>query len=77
MPRKDYDFRQFFSTNGEYSSGRLIFLIGSLIVFGVFIYDHKDSGVQNIVIATLGYSAAAITLPKFSKQNKPKNNEIE
>ena len=63
------NFEQFFKINGEFSSGRLIFIIGSLIVFGVYIYDHKDNGVQNIMIAVLGYSSASITLSKFSNKS--------
>jgi hypothetical protein len=63
--------------NGERSSGRLVFVIGSLIVFGVYIYDHKDNGVQNIMIAILGYSSASITLSKFIKTNKQTNDEIK
>lgn len=63
--------------NGERSSGRLVFVLGSLIVFGVYIYDHKDNGVQNIMIAILGYSSASITLSKFTKTNKQANDEIK
>ena len=66
MPKLTNSIKEFFQANGEYSSGRLIFIIGSLIVFGIYIYDHKDSGVQNIMIAVLGYSSASITLSKFS-----------
>ena len=66
MPKLTSSIKEFFQANGEYSSGRLIFIIGSLIVFGIYIYDHKDSGVQNIMIAVLGYSSASITLSKFS-----------
>jgi hypothetical protein len=63
--------------NGERSSGRLVFVLGSLIVFGIYIYDHKDNGVQNIMIAILGYSSASITLSKFTKTNKQANDEIK
>jgi hypothetical protein len=69
MPKLTNSIKEFFQANGEYSSGRLIFIIGSLIVFGIYIYDHKDSGVQNIMIAVLGYSSASITLSKFSNKN--------
>lgn len=73
MPKPINSIKEFFQANGEYSSGRLIFIIGSLIVFGIYIYDHKDNGVQNIMIAVLGYSSASITLSKFSNQNKPED----
>jgi hypothetical protein len=63
--------------NGERSSGRLVFVLGSLIVFGIYIYDYKDNGVQNIMIAILGYSSASITLSKFTKTNKQANDEIK
>ena len=75
MPRKDYDFRQFFASNGEYSSGRLVFIIGSFVAFGLLIYDHTDNGLQNIVTAVLGYSSASFTISKFSKHNKPDENK--
>jgi hypothetical protein len=60
--------------NGERSSGRLVFVLGSLIVFGVFIFNFAESGVQNIVIAILGYCSASITISKFSNQ-KPNENQ--
>lgn len=66
---------KFLKFNGEYSSGRLIFVVGSIIVFGVYIYDYKNNGVQNIVMSVLGYSSASITISKFSN-NKP-NNEAK
>ena len=70
MLKKDYDIRQFLSSNGEYSSGRLVFIIGSFVAFGLLIYDHTDNGLQNIVTAVLGYSSASFTISKFSKNNK-------
>jgi|GEM_PF-4652484 len=68
MPKKEFDIRQFLASNGEYSSGRLVFIIGSFVSFGLLIYDHKDNGLQNIVTAVLGYSSASFTIAKFSKQ---------
>jgi len=64
------NIHQFFKFKEEYSSGRLVFIIGSVVVFGVYIFDYKNSGVQNIVMSVLGYSSASITISKFSN-NKP------
>jgi len=69
------NIHQFFKFKEEYSSGRLVFIIGSVVVFGVYIFDYKNSGVQNIVMSVLGYSSASITISKFSN-NKP-NNEAK
>jgi len=69
------NIHQFFKFNEQYSSGRLIFIIGSIVVFGVYIYDYKNNGVQNIVMSVLGYSSASITISKFS--NNKSNNEAK
>ena len=68
------NIHEFFKFKDEFSSGRLVFIIGSLIVFGVYIYDYKNNGVQNIVMSVLGYSSASITLSKFSNQKSNENN---
>ena len=67
------NLEDYIKINGERSSGRLVFVLGSLIVFGVFIFNFAESGVQNIVIAILGYSSASITISKFSNQKSNEN----
>jgi hypothetical protein len=68
------NIHQFFKFNEQYSSGRLIFILGSIVVFGVYIYDYKNNGVQNIVMSVLGYSSASITISKFSPSKPNENN---
>jgi hypothetical protein len=68
------NLEEYIKINGERSSGRLVFVLGSLIVFGVFIFNFSDPGVQNIVIAVLGYCSASITISKFSNQ-KPNESQ--
>lgn len=69
---------EFISHKGEYSSGRLISLVGSFIVFGVFVYDYKNQGIQDLVMMVLGYAFGATTISKFSKygQDNDQQNPI-
>jgi len=65
--KNNWDFRDFVGHNGVYSSARLVFILTSLVALGIFIYDHENQGVQNIVITLLGASGIAFTAPKFAK----------
>lgn len=58
----------FVSYRGEYSSGRLISLVGSIIVYFLLIKNPENVGIQNLAMAVIGYSFAATTVSKFSKQ---------
>lgn len=67
--QKERSLKDFISYKGEYSSSRLVFLIGSLVILSEFIANPESMGVQNLVMAIMGYAAAATTISKFSKQN--------
>lgn len=68
--QKGKSLSDFISYKGEYSSSRLVFLIGSFVILSEFIYNPESIGVQNLVMAIMGYSAAATTISKFSKQQQ-------
>lgn len=68
--QKGKSLSDFISYKGEYSSSRLVFLIGSFVILSEFIYNPESIGVQNLVMAVMGYAAAATTISKFSKQEQ-------
>ena len=68
--QKGRSLKDFISHKGEYSSGRLVFLVGSFVILSEFIYNPESIGVQNLVMAIMGYAAAATTISKFSKQEE-------
>jgi hypothetical protein len=68
--QKERSLKDFISHKGEYSSGRLVFLIGSFVILSEFIANPESMGVQNLVMAIMGYAAAATTISKFSKQEQ-------
>lgn len=68
--QKERSLSDFISYKGEYSSSRLVFLIGSFVILSEFIYNPESIGVQNLVMAVMGYAAAATTISKFSKQEQ-------
>ena len=71
-----WDIRDFVGHNGVYSSARLVFILTSVVTLAVFICDHENQGVQNIVITLLGASGIAFTAPKFAKsetKDEPKD----
>lgn len=59
--------KDFFTSNGEYSHTRLISIVGSFIVFGLFIAYPLDGGLQNIMFGILAASMTNATISKFSK----------
>ena len=65
--KNKWDVRDFVGHNGVYSSARLVFILTSIVTLAIFIYDHENQGVQNIVITLLGASGIAFTAPKFAK----------
>lgn len=73
--QKERSLKDFISHKGEYSSGRLVFLIGSLVILSEFIYNPESIGVQNLVMAIMGYAAAATTISKFSERPRRYRNQ--
>ena len=57
----------FVKYNGEYSHTRLISIIGSIVVFGVFIFQYDNVGIQNLVSIIISGSLINATVSKFSK----------
>ena len=64
----------FFKNEGKYSHTRLISIIGSFIVFGVFIVYPTNDGLQNIVLGILAASLTNATASKFAN-TRYKNNQ--
>jgi hypothetical protein len=73
--QKERSLKDFISHKGEYSSSRLVFLIGSLVILSEFIYNPESMGVQNLVMAIMGYSAAATTVSKFAERPRRYKNQ--
>lgn len=65
---KEKTLSDFVSYRGEYSSGRLISLVGSAIVFSLLIKNPENVGIQNLAMAVIGYSFASTTVSKFAKK---------
>jgi hypothetical protein len=65
---------------GYLSHTRLISIIGSFCVFGVFIYMPENEGVQNLMTILLTGSLINATASKFAdktKQNTEDNGDIK
>ena len=75
--KNKWDVRDFVGHNGVYSSARLVFILTAFVTLIVFIYDHENQGVQNIVITLLGASGIAFTAPKFAKSETKDNQKDE
>ncbi len=58
----------FFKYNGHYSHTRLISIIGSLVVFGTFIYNPTNTGLQNLMAIVISGSLLNATASKFTKK---------
>lgn len=58
----------FFKSKGEFSHTRLISIIGSLVVFGAFLYESTNTGLQNLMAIIISGSLINATASKFSKQ---------
>ncbi|MEY2869589.1 MAG: hypothetical protein RIR01_2086 [Bacteroidota bacterium] len=61
------EIKDFFTSKGHFSHTRLISIIGSFIVFGVFIAHPLDGGLQNIMFGILAASMTNATISKFSR----------
>jgi len=57
----------FLKSKGEYSHTRLISIIGSFVVFGAFIYDSSNNGLQDLMAIVISGSLINATASKFSK----------
>lgn len=71
------DVRDFLKSNGKYSHTRLISIVGSFIVFGVFIVHPLDGGLQNIIFGVLAASMTNATISKFSRINGDRRKRTE
>ena len=71
------NLRDFFKSNGEYSHTRLISIVGSFIVFGVFLFHPLNDGLQNIIFGVLAASMTNATISKFSKINGNQRKRTE
>lgn len=65
---------------GNYSHTRLISIIGSFCVFGMFLYLPTNDGIQNLMTILLTASLVNATASKFAdrtrrKQDGEQNNE--
>jgi hypothetical protein len=58
---------------GVYSHTRLISIIGSFCVFGVFLFVPENDGVQNLMAILLSGSLINATASKFAERNKQSN----
>lgn len=66
--KKERSFKDFVSYRGEYSSGRLIFLIGSIVIIIQYLRFPESRNATDLMMAIMGYAAAATTVSKFAKQ---------
>lgn len=57
----------FFKSKGEYSHTRLISIIGSLVVFGAFLYNPSNNGLQDLMAIIISGSLINATASKFTK----------
>lgn len=64
---KPSSISDFFKSKGEYSHTRLISIIGSLVVFGAFIYNSSNNGLQDLMAIVISGSLINATASKFSK----------
>lgn len=60
----------FFKSNNQFSHTRLISIFGSLVVFGAFLYEPTNTGLQNLMAIIISGSLINATASKFSKQNE-------
>jgi hypothetical protein len=64
---KPSSISDFLKTKGEYSHTRLISIIGSFVVFGAFLYDPSNNGLQDLMAIIISGSLINATASKFSK----------
>jgi hypothetical protein len=62
-----YKISDFLKHKGEYSHTRLISIIGSLVVFGAFLSDPSNDGLQDLMAIVISGSLINATASKFSK----------
>jgi hypothetical protein len=60
---------------GYFSHTRLISIIGSFCVFGVFIYIPENEGIQNLMTILLSGSLINATASKFADKRKQNTEE--
>jgi hypothetical protein len=58
---------EFFKSNNQFSHTRLISIIGSFVVFGAFLYEPSNTGLQNLMAIIISGSLINATASKFSK----------
>jgi len=64
---KPSSISDFLKTKGEYSHTRLISIIGSFVVFGAFLHNPSDNGLQDLMAIVISGSLINATASKFSK----------
>lgn len=64
---KQSTISDFLKSKGEYSHTRLISIIGSFVVFGAFLYNPSDNGLQDLMAIVISGSLINATASKFSK----------
>jgi hypothetical protein len=65
----------FFKYRGQWSHTRLISIAGSFIVFWKFIQHPDNFGLQDLMMAIIGFAFGSATMSKFTKENNQSINE--
>ena len=66
----------FLKSKGEYSHTRLISIIGSFVVFGAFLYNPSNNGLQDLMAIVISGSLINATASKFSKHETIRTPEF-
>jgi hypothetical protein len=67
----------FFKYRGQWSHTRLISIVGSGIVFWKFIEHPDNFGLQDLMMAIIGFAFGSATMSKFTKENNQSINYDE
>jgi hypothetical protein len=65
----------FFKYRGQWSHTRLISIVGSGIVFWKFIEHPDNFGLQDLMMAIIGFAFGSATMSKFTKENNQSIND--
>lgn len=67
----------FFKYRGQWSHTRLISIAGSTIVFWKFIEHPDNFGLQDLMMAIIGFAFGSSTMSKFTNKNNQNTNDDE
>jgi hypothetical protein len=67
----------FLKYKGQWSHTRLISIVGSSIVFWKFIEHPDNFGLQDLMMAIIGFAFGSSTVSKFTNKNKESINYDE